>query len=72
MFGHHLLRLVVLDHVYKLRLHELTVKVGDGVLEGVLEALLALALVPTRLEPTTQDGDALETEMGDGEGLIRD
>ena len=55
--------LLVLDHVDELRLHELTVKVGDGVLERVLEALAALAFVPASLEAATQDGDALKNNL---------
>ena len=56
--------LLVPDHVDELCLHELAVVVGDGVLEGVLVALLALALVPASLEPTPEDGDTLESKQG--------
>ncbi len=49
----------VLDHVDKLGLQQLPVEVGDGVLEGVLVALLAFALVAASLETSAQDGDAV-------------
>ena len=52
-------RLAVLDHVDELGLQQLPVEVGDGVLEGVLVALLAFALVAASLETSTQDGDAV-------------
>ena len=56
-----LLCFLIPHHVDELRLHELSVKVGDGILEGVLEALSALALVTSGLEATSEDGNALET-----------
>jgi hypothetical protein len=55
----HLLGLFVLDHVDELRFHQLTVEVGDGVLEGVFVALTALALVTAGLEAAAQNGHAL-------------
>ena len=53
------LGLLVVDHVDELRLRELPVEVGDGVLERVLVALPALPLVAAGVEATTQDGHAL-------------
>ncbi len=65
--------LTVLDHVDELGLQELPVEVGDGVLKGVLVALLAFALVPASLETSTQNGYAvrglLVTLVGVFEGV---
>lgn len=53
-------RLAVVDNVLELGLHQLPVVVRNQVLERVLEALFALALVAATLEATAQNGNALE------------
>ena len=45
--------------IQELGLDQLTVEVGDGVLERVLEALLAFALVTARIEAPPQDRNTL-------------
>lgn len=50
---------LVRHQVEELGLDELAVKVSDGIFEGVLVALPALALVAPSVETTAKDRDAL-------------
>lgn len=55
--------LLVLDDVLEFRLHQLTVEIGDLIVERILESLQALAFVSARLEASAQNWHALWTEM---------
>lgn len=52
--------LLVLDDILELGLHQLPVEVGDLIVERILEALQAFALVAAGLEATAKDGHALQ------------
>ena len=59
---------LIADHVLVLRLHDLSVVVGDVVVEGVLEALAAHALVAAGVEAPSENGHA---EGGQAVALVR-